>query len=144
MLEAKEKECTKCKQPKLIKEFGKRGQKLQPTCKTCVNKYQRERHKNKKKKKENEKLLQNSNTKDYPIFEKKPNMINQELNTLVRRRQEVLLPGEVYKFTKVSCPCGISVSLEYRYSYDSENDYYEGVCDICKRSFKQTITTKLP
>jgi hypothetical protein len=53
----------------------------------------------------------------------------------------IILPGNVDRFTKVLCPCGISINIEYKYSYDSKNDYYEGVCDICKRSFKHTITT---
>jgi len=138
MPKVKERLCTKCGVEKPIEEFTEKN--YPSRCRQCASKYIKE-WKRKKKKKEKETLLQNSNTKDFPIFEKKPNMINQELNTLVRRKQEVLLSGEVNKFIKVSCPCGISINLEYKYSFDSENDYYEGICDICKRLFKQTITT---
>jgi len=129
-------ECTRCGDEKRIEEFEKgKGGKYTTRCKQCASKYSIRR------KKEKNKLQKSQTSKDTPLFEMKL-VAEHVLNTKVQRSQVVMLPGEIDKFVKVSCPCGISINLEYRYSYDAENDYYEGVCNTCGRSFKQTITDK--
>jgi len=134
----KEKMCTKCGEEYEIEKFekGPKG-KYTSRCKKCAARYGKER-KERKDKEIEASLKEKIKPTTKPIFEdvEKP---NQEK---VKRVQKVLLAGDVDKFIKITCPCGLPMNLEYQYSYDSKNDYYEEVCPVCGKIFKQTVTSK--
>jgi hypothetical protein len=128
--------CTKCGPeygPKPIKDFGKLGKGLNPRCKKCVNEYQKSLRSITKYNAE-----RSQEQIGAPIFEDKQIKGKQK----VQRTQVVMLLGEVDKFIKIYCQCGLGIELEYQYSFDQKNDYYEAVCSVCGKTFKLNILNK--
>ena len=126
--------CTKCGEEKTREEFGRRGKKRNTQCKKCVNDYQkslRNLDKYNQGRKDEEIRI------EVPIFAKEG-----KYKEVVQRTQKVVLTGEVDKFTVVICSCGLHTDLQYQHSFDQKNDYYEGECAVCGKTFKLNIVNR--
>jgi len=128
------KKCTRCDEEYEIEKFEKGAKgKYTSRCKICANAYVRDRKEKKKEEKEAS-LKKELKIERSPVFEDRS-----PTDLKVQRVQ--LLTGDTDTFVEILCPCGNSMKLQYRHSFDSKNDYYEEECLNCNKLFKMTITT---